>query len=165
MIRVISPDEYDAAARLHPALCPLVAVGDTRCGRRLLSEADADATRGFSAVSSTIGDDECSGESGVIELYCDAARAVALRLRSLTKTPAAAASSAMLGRKRVKSELEENACKQQYITAGAFTTASDKPASQAGNQSNSKICSRRIACELQLRHNGSWYSLTAWEEN
>ena len=120
-IRVTSPDEYDAAARLHPALCPLVAVGDTRCGRRLLSEADADAVRGFAAHSATVDGDECSGGDGRVERFVSAARAVALRLRRLTKIPAAAVSSAMPARKKVKPELEENASRVGNTAAGTFT--------------------------------------------
>ena len=41
----MTPEEYDAAARLDPAACPLLATGDRRCGRRLLAD-PADAARG-----------------------------------------------------------------------------------------------------------------------
>jgi hypothetical protein len=119
--RVISPDEYDAAARLHPALCPLVAVGDTRCGRRLLSDAGVDATKGFAAVDS----DQCSEDSRMVEGFFKAARAVALRLRRLTKIPAAAASSAMLGRKKLKPVPEESESKFPVKGAGTFAAALD----------------------------------------
>ncbi len=106
-IRVTTPDEYDSAARLHPALCPLVAAGDTRCGRRLLSEAEADAARKFSGLCVTVDGDKCSGAGGEVARLVDAARAVAVRLRRLTKIPAAAASSAPPGRKKVKQPPEE----------------------------------------------------------
>ncbi len=88
MIRVISPEEYDAAARLHPALCPLVAAGDTRCGRRLLADAEADAAREPAAAFGC-------GEAGL--RLIQAARAVAQRLRRLSTTCAAAVFSAAPG--------------------------------------------------------------------
>ncbi len=93
-IRVISPDEYDAAARLHPALCPLLVAGDTRCGRRLLSEADADAARGLTAALEGVGGDGVGRVGGVV---VNAALAVAQRLRRLATVPAAAAFSAWPG--------------------------------------------------------------------
>ncbi len=106
MIRVISPGEYDAAARLHPALCPLVAVGDTRCGRRLLSDADADAACGFTAALEGVGGSGCVGDVPVLRLI-QAASAVAQRLRRLATTAAAAACSAVpgFGQHRLNSEL------------------------------------------------------------
>jgi hypothetical protein len=94
MIRVISPDEYDDAARLNPALCPLVVAGDTRCGRRLLLEADADAARGLAAALETIGGGGGGWGCGAV---VNAALAVAQRLRRLATVPAAAASSAWPG--------------------------------------------------------------------
>ena len=41
----ITPDEYDAAVRTSPALCPLAATGDCRSGRQLLADATEDARR------------------------------------------------------------------------------------------------------------------------
>jgi hypothetical protein len=41
----IGPDEYDAAVRDRPDLCPLAATGDRRSGRQLLADAAVDARR------------------------------------------------------------------------------------------------------------------------
>jgi hypothetical protein len=101
-VRVVTPDEYDAAARLHPALCPLVAAGDTRCGRRLLSEANADAARGFSAsledggtsgesISGfgSSGGGDCGDDGEPVMRLIQAARTAAQRLRRLATISAA----------------------------------------------------------------------------
>jgi hypothetical protein len=53
LTRVITADEYDAAARLSPHLCPLIAAGDRRTGRELLASTAADARLSVAAVAST----------------------------------------------------------------------------------------------------------------
>jgi hypothetical protein len=108
MVRVISPDEYDSAARLYPALCPLVAAGDARCGRRLLSEAGADVARGFTLASEACGGGGGGGggDGEPANRLVLAARAVAQRLRRLATISAAAACSAVpeVGQNRAKAE-------------------------------------------------------------
>jgi hypothetical protein len=53
MIRVISPDEYDAAVCSEPACCPLFITGDRRSGRQLLADAAADVSHTVAALAST----------------------------------------------------------------------------------------------------------------
>ncbi len=53
MTRVITPDEYDAAVRSDPALCPLYVLGDRRSGRELLAAAYTDAQRTVARMAAT----------------------------------------------------------------------------------------------------------------
>ena len=50
-MRVIDPDEYDAAAASMPHLCPHLQLGDRRPGRRLLVDAAADAARSVAELA------------------------------------------------------------------------------------------------------------------
>ncbi len=52
MIRVISPDEYDAAVLREPGSCPLFATGDRRSGRQLLADAPTDVGHTVAAFAS-----------------------------------------------------------------------------------------------------------------
>jgi hypothetical protein len=81
MIRVITAEEYDAAAGLHPGFCPLVSAGDTRPGRRLLADAAADAARSLA---------DALREDGVPPRLAAAARSAAARLVRLVAVSAAA---------------------------------------------------------------------------
>ncbi len=51
--RIVTPDEYDAAVRRDPALCPLYALGDRRSGRELLAAAETDAQRTVAGMAAT----------------------------------------------------------------------------------------------------------------
>ena len=50
-MRVIDPDEYDAAAASAPHLCPHLLLGDRRPGSRLLDDAAADAARSVAELA------------------------------------------------------------------------------------------------------------------
>ena len=51
LTRVVSPDDYDAAARLRPETCPMHYMGDRRTGRQLLADFDADAAVTVAALA------------------------------------------------------------------------------------------------------------------
>ncbi len=53
MVRVISPDEYDAAVLREPASCPLFVTGDRRSGRQLLADALADVSHTVAVFASS----------------------------------------------------------------------------------------------------------------
>ncbi len=53
MIRTVTPDEYDAATRSNPELCPLYALGDHRSGRELLAAAASDAQHTVAGMAAT----------------------------------------------------------------------------------------------------------------
>jgi hypothetical protein len=97
--------------------------GDTRCGRQLLLEADADAARGLAAALEG-GNDGGGGACEPDWRLIQAARAVAQRLRRFATICAAAASSAVpdSGRDQVKAELER--CDP---TAGMGAAAGEHP--------------------------------------
>ena len=68
MLRVISPDEYDAAVIREPASCPLFATGDRRSGRQLLADAPADVVHTVASfASSTCGRLELDSIAAVVE--------------------------------------------------------------------------------------------------
>jgi hypothetical protein len=50
-IRVITPDEYDEAARLTPHACPLVVMGDLRSGQQLLDDIPVDSTQTIESLT------------------------------------------------------------------------------------------------------------------
>ena len=51
LTRVLTPDDYDAAARLRPETCPMYYMGDRRTGRQLLADLDADAAVTVAALA------------------------------------------------------------------------------------------------------------------
>ncbi len=68
----ISPDEYDAAVRTSPALCPLAATGDRRSGWQLLADATADARH------TVVGLAACRAGRAELEVIAAAAEDMAL---------------------------------------------------------------------------------------
>jgi hypothetical protein len=73
LTRVVTPEDYDAAARLQPETCPLYYMGDRRSGHQLLADAIADdaitvaSFAGHLKVASTAGGgggDPVIGNSG-----------------------------------------------------------------------------------------------------
>ncbi len=53
IMHYVSPDEYDAAALLDPAACPLYALGDRRSGCELLAAAFDDARLSLQDMTAT----------------------------------------------------------------------------------------------------------------
>jgi hypothetical protein len=53
MVRIITPEEYDAAVLREPNSCPLFAMGDRRSGSQLLADAYADAGQTVAQLAST----------------------------------------------------------------------------------------------------------------
>ncbi len=51
LTRIVSPDDYDDAVRLHPETCPMHYMGDRRTGRQLLHDFDADAAMSVAALA------------------------------------------------------------------------------------------------------------------
>ena len=51
LTRIVTPDDYDAAARLRPETCPMYYMGDRRTGRQLLADFDADAAVTVAALA------------------------------------------------------------------------------------------------------------------
>ena len=56
LMKAIGPDEYDDAVRRNPASCIPYAMGDTRCGRRLLADFPRDARRTVAELGSAAED-------------------------------------------------------------------------------------------------------------
>jgi hypothetical protein len=51
LTRIVTADDYDAAARLRPETCPLYYMGDRRSGRSLLADCPADASVTVAALA------------------------------------------------------------------------------------------------------------------
>ena len=69
LLREVSPDEYDNAAKYSPSCCPLVLIGDYRSGRQLLADAALDAAQTIESLShSYAGRAALGGVAGYLEV-------------------------------------------------------------------------------------------------